>query len=239
MPVAKTYSAWKIESDVFVSNGRQYVNATSPKGVTKTVRWYTDREYAKMYPDAAPAESTVKWKPQKEMLGFQKGYITIFKGDTYSEVEWFRRSIARYHKIIGWYIVSTEELPEDIPAGITPIQLPWESVGGEEGELKADHIVKAAVEALLYEEGTSEWVGEVGQRLDLIVKITQNKVIDNGYSSSTMHTMEDLLGNVYVWFTAAKSWQEGTTMHIRGTVKDHNIYKNVKQTVLTRCTEVK
>jgi hypothetical protein len=239
MPVAKTYANWKTVSEVFVANGRQYINVESPKGSTKTVRWYTDKEYAKMYPDAAPVETEPKWKPQREILGFQKGYITIFKGDTYAHLDWFRASIARYHKIWGWYIVSTEEIPADLPAEVTPVELLWESVGGDNGELKADHIVKTAVEALLYEEGTSEWVGSVGERLDLMVTVKQNRSIDNGYSISTMHTMEDSSGNVYVWFTSAKSWPEGMTKHIRGTVKEHSVFRNVKQTVLTRCTEVK
>ena len=54
-----------------------------------------------------------------------------------------------------------------------------------------------------------------------------------------MHIMEDADQNVYVSTTAAKSWSEGTVHQIRGTVKDHKTYKNTKQTVLTRCTELK
>jgi hypothetical protein len=51
--------------------------------------------------------------------------------------------------------------------------------------------------------------------------------------------MTDVNENVYVWTTASKSWEEGSEHYIRGTVKEHSVYKNTKQTVLTRCTEVK
>ena len=62
----------------------------------------------------------------------------------YSGVDWFR-AIARYTRWWGWYIISTEEVPADLPEGITPIQLPWELVGQEDGNLKPEHLVKEAV----------------------------------------------------------------------------------------------
>ena len=98
MAVAKSYQELEIVGDVFVSSGRQYVNVKLKSGKLKTVRWYSDAEYRKMYPEAAAVDHSINpyYKPQKEVLGFTKGYITIFKGDTYSEIDWFRASIARY-----------------------------------------------------------------------------------------------------------------------------------------------
>lgn len=237
--VAKTYQGLPIAEAPYKKNEKLYCKVQTKSGSLKEVRVYSQKEYDKMYPGdvTTPAETGPKWKPHREILGFQKGYITIFKGDTYSELEWFQRSIARYHKIFGWYIVSTDELPNDIPAAVTPVELRWESVGGDNGELFADHVVKAAVEALIYEEGTSEWVGEIGERLDLTLTVVYNRSIDNGYSTAVAHTMQDNAGNVYVWFTSAKNWPEGSVKRIRGTVKDHTVFRNIKQTVLTRCTE--
>ena len=241
MAVAKSYQDLEIVGDVFASSGRQYVNVKLKSGKLKTVRWYSDAEYRKMYPEAVAADRSTDphYKPQKEVLGFTKGYITIFKGDTYSEIEWFRASIARYARFWGWYIISTEEVPADLPEGITPIQLPWGLVGQEDGNLKPEHLIKEAVESILYDESESEYVGSIGDRLKLFLTVERTIDLDGAYGHSTMHIMRDDCGNLFVWITASKSWSAGTEHHIKGTVKDHRKYKNECQTVLTRCLEVK
>ena len=240
MPVAKSYQSLEIVGDVFVSSGRQYVNVKMKSGALKTVRWYSDAEYRKMYPEAVAVNRSADpyYKSQKEILGFTKGYITIFKGDTYAEIDWFRASIARYARWWGWYIISTEEVPVDLPAGIEAIRLPWESVGQDSGELKPESLVKEAVEALIYDGSDSEYQGALGERLDLYLTVERTIELDGNYGRSTMHLMRDDCGNLYVWTTASKSWAVGSEHHIRGTVKDHRTYRNEKQTVLTRCTEV-
>lgn len=241
MPVAKSYQSLKIVGDVFVSSGRQYVNVKTKSGALKTVRWYSDAEYRKMYPEAPAVNRSADpyYKSQKEVLGFTKGYITIFKGDTYAEIDWFRASIARYARWWGWYIISTEEVPADLPAGIEAIRLPWESVGQDSGELKPESLIKEAVEALIYDSSDSEYQGALGERLDLYLTVERTIELDGNYGRSTMHLMRDDCGNLYVWTTASKSWAAGSEHHVRGTVKDHRTYRNEKQTVLTRCTEVK
>lgn len=241
MPVAKSYQSLEIVGDVFVSSGRQYVNVKLKSGKLKTVRWYSDSEYRKMYPEVVAVDRSADpyYKPQKEVLGFTKGYITIFKGDTYAEIDWFRASIARYARWWGWYIISTEEIPADLPAGIEAIRLPWESVGQDSGELKPESLIKEVVEALIYDSSDSEYQGVLGERLDLYLTVERTIELDGNYGRSTMHLMRDDCGNLYVWTTASKSWAAGSEHHIRGTVKDHRTYRNEKQTVLTRCTEVK
>ena len=241
MPVAKSYQELEIVGDVFISSGRQYVNVKLKSGKLKTVRWYSDSEYRKMYPEVVAVDRSADpyYKPQKEVLGFTKGYITIFKGDTYSEIDWFRASIARYTRWWGWYIISTEEVPADLPEGITPIQLSWELVGQEDGNLKPEHLVKEAVESIIYDESESEYVGSIGERLELFLTVEKVIELDNNFGRSSMHIMRDDCGNSYVWTTASKTWSVGSEHHIKGTVKDHRKYRNQCQTILTRCLEVK
>ena len=186
MPVAKSYQSLEIVGDVFVSSGRQYVNVKMKSGALKTVRWYSDAEYRKMYPEAPAVDRSADpyYKPQKEVLGFTKGYITIFKGDTYSEIEWFRASIARYARWWGWYIISTEEVPADLPEGIEPVQLPWELVGQEDGKLKPEHLVKEAVESIIYDSSDSEYQGTLGERLDLYLTVERTIELDGNYGRS-------------------------------------------------------
>jgi hypothetical protein len=194
-----------------------------------------------MYPEAVAVDCSADpyYKPQKEVLGFTNGYITIFKGNTYDYLEWFRASNARYTRWWGWYVVSTEEIPEDLPEDIEPIRLPWELVGQEDGKLKPEHLVKEGVESIMYEESDSEYVGSIGERLDLYLTVERAIELDGAYGRSTMHIMRDDCGNSYVWTTASKTWTVGSEHHIKGTVKDHRKYRNECRTVLTRCLEVK
>lgn len=239
--VAKSYQNLPKVGDVFISSGKSYINVQLKSGKIKTVRAYSEAEYRKLYPEmkSMVQAQDAFYKPQKEVLGFTKGYITIFKGDAYAHIDWFRTSIARYARWWGWYIISTEEIPDDLPDGLEPIQLPWDIVGNDDGKLKPESIVQKAVEAIIYDAGTSEFVGEVGERVELTLTVTRAIEIENDYGHSMMHVMEDECGNVYVWTTAAKNWPEGAVKNVRGTIKDHRTYKNTKQTVLTRCMEVK
>lgn len=237
--VAKSYQALTQMGEPYMSNGKMYVQVKNEKtGNIRQVRWYTEAEYAKLYGEKV--EKTEKeFKSQKQVLGFENGFITIFKGDTYAHLEYFQKSIARYCKMWGWYIVSTEAIPIDLPVGITPIELKWEMVGEEEGMLKPDHLVKQAVESLIYEASSSQFVGAVGERLDIEVTVTAARQMNGYYGPCTVHYMKDAVGNQYLWNTSAKTWEVGDVRHIKGTVKEHKVIKNVNTTILTRCTIVK
>lgn len=239
MAVAPSFQNFEMLTEPYLANGKMYIRVRNPKtGTERQVRWYSEREYNKAHPETAKTPATDPYfKPQKEVLGFNNGYITIFKGDTYAELDWFKASIARYCKLWGWYIISTEEIPEDLPATITPITLTWESVGNEDGTLKNETQVRMAVEALLYNEGNSQFIGDIGERIEVTVTVTKAIELENNYGLSIMHVMEDEAENIYVWTTASKRWSEGSVHSIRGTVKDHRIYRNNKQTILTRCIE--
>lgn len=234
--VAKSYQNLEMVGEPFSVNKRLYVQVKTKKGVLKTVRWYSEKEYIKMYPDEVILEQGIKRiKTQKEVLGFTNGYITIFKGDTYNNKEYFQMSTARYSRLWGWYFISTEELPNDIPEDVEAITLPWEMVGNEDETLKKEDEVIAAVESLIYEPDISEYQGEIGERLELFLTVEKAISLDSYYGQSTMHIMRDDCGNCYVWTTSAKKWAENTEHHLTGTVKDHKLYRGVKQTILTRC----
>lgn len=237
MSVAPSFKDFEMLSEPYAVNGKMYIRVRNPKtGTERQVRWYDENKAPKTAAPKVNAQDAF-YKPQKEVLGFTNGYITIFKGDTYAEIDWFRASIARYARWWGWYIISTEEIPADLPAGLEAVRLPWELVGDDSGKLLPETTIQKAVESLIYEEGTSEFVGSINERLEIQITVVRAIELDNDYGHSTMHIMEDDCGNQYVWTTAAKTWAEGSVKTIRGTVKDHRTYKNVKQTILTRCTE--
>lgn len=238
--VAKSFQSMEMITEPYVVNGRQYVKVRNSKtGSERQVRWYSDAEYAKMYPDEVKDHSKDKFfKTQKEVLGFTHGYITIFKGNTYELKEWFKENGATYTRMWGWSFSSEKEVPAELPEGIEAVHLEWDMVGTDQEVLKTDEQVKTAVESLMYEDNGSEFVGEIGDSLELFVTVEKSIPLEGYYGSSTMHIMYDDCGNTYVWTTASKNWEEGSEHHIKGKVKDHKVYKNSKQTVLTRCREV-
>ena len=238
--VAKSYQNLEIVGDVYTSKGREYVQIRTKTGLLKQVRWYSDKEYAKMYPEEVKKvskEGDLYFKTQKEILGFNKGYITIFKGNTFEDKEYFKLSSARYTRLWGWYFVSTEDLPDDIPDDVEAVRLPWELVGNEDGTLKSEKAVMDAVEQLIYEPDESEFQGNIGDKIETVVTVEKAIMLNGYYGPSTMHIMRDYDGNCFVWTTAAKSWEVGTEHYIAGTIKDLKQYKGVKQTILTRCRE--
>ena len=246
--VAKSYQEWPRESEPFEVNGKMYITVRRPNGTTSNVRAYTEKEYNRMYGPCASAvanaaATAVEPKHQvKNILGFQEGYIWIFKGDLTEAEYWFSRTTeCRYHVAFGWYIVSTDTIPFDIPCCIESIKLPWEKVGNADGTLLPKHIVEAAVNELRYGGHPSTHQGNLGDRLDLRLWVT--RVINLGdtqYGTKFMFLFSDEQENQYTWTTSVnKSWEVGDTVHVKGTVKSHDTYQGVSQTCLTRVTEVK
>lgn len=244
MAVAKSYQSFQIKGEPFVENGKEYVIVLKPvtkssdEYIEKKVRWYSDTEYAKMYPGVKIDKTADPfYKSQKEVLGFTDGYITIFKGKTYPHKDYLKSAGAVYRKWWGWGLASDIAIPEGLPSDLTPIKLPWDMVGLENGSLKPDDQVKTAIESLIYDSGDSEFYGTPGQRIEVKITVTKNVPLEGYYGTSYCHTMEDADGHVFVWITGSRSWGVGEEKVIRGTIKEHKTYRNVKQTILTRCTE--
>lgn len=246
--VAKSYQGLEIVQGEYKKNGKSYVMIKTKSGGLKEVRWYSPQEYAKMYPDVQEDKSKDPYyRPQKYVLGFEKGYITIFRGVKEEHEEWFKQSICRFARWWGWYVPSTKEVPKDLPAGVTPVKLFWDPMGNEEEWLKDEITVKNHVRKTLMDsmkpaerEAVSTYQGEVGDRLDIVVKIISKDAVENKRFNKFTYTyeMEDETGNYYKWTTQAKDWSCGTKHHIRGTVKEFDEVMGEEATVLTRCVEV-
>lgn len=234
--VAKSYQNLDQIGEPYTINGRMYVKVRTKSGTEKQVRAYSEKEFMRL---ASQTQSS-STKSLKEVLGFTKGYITIFSGDTYAALEWFRMSIARFHKLFGWYIVSTDELPQDIPTCIEPKQLLWAKVAKDDNTLLPDSAVLAAVNELIYPPSTSQFVGKEGDRIERTLAVKRTIPLESNYSPSTMHIMVDEEGNEFVWITSARTLEQGMIYNVRGTIKAHKVYQNTRQSYLTRCyvTEV-
>ena len=233
--VAKSYIGLPIVSEPYNVNGKEYVKVRLKNGTVKQVRSYSEAEYRKYNPEVKIVQ---KAKPQSEVFGFgEQGFIWIFKGDTYAALDWFRWAPTRYAEFLGWYLPSDIEMPEPLPAGIEPIKLYWNDVKDPDDNDKFmdKDLVKKYIETLIYDKGTSQWMGEVGDKLT--VEVTCNKTVSffTGYGESTLYSFIDKAGNNYTWTTSTNPGiQEGNHYQITGKVKKLDIYKNQKVTTLTR-----
>ena len=238
--VAKSYQGLEIVQGEHKKNGKSYVVVKTKSGGLKEVRWYTDAEYAKMYPDIQGDKSKDPYyRPQKYVLGFEKGYITIFRGVKEEHEEWFKQSICRFARWWGWYLISTEEMPQDLPLGVEPVRLDWNMVSDKNDKLIGENVIYAQVNSILYVTSASEYQGEVGERLELELTVVDRETATSQYGTVVTHIFTDSNDNYYTWKTSAKDWAIGETKHLRSTVKEHGRYKNSKATILTRCNELK
>ena len=112
-----------------------------------------------------------------------------------------------------------------------------------EAQIEAERLRKEAEEARIKAEKTiSQYVGQEGDKINITATFDHTAWFDYkmGWMEQRMyiHTFKDPEGNKLVWKTSSNSLpdlEEGDTVQITGTVKEHSTYQDEKQTVLTRC----
>ena len=160
------------------------------------------------------------------------------KGETFSIKEELKALGCKFKPQVGWYCAhdlegyETQRMTSSMVLCSERPYIDWKN--------------KDECEAQFNDETTGSWVGEVGSRIQIRVKVT--KVVQgNGYTyakgpwgstSSYLILMKDEDGNEYKWSTSCY-YGEGEEVEFRATVKAHETYRNKRQTVLTRCTKVK
>jgi hypothetical protein len=79
-------------------------------------------------------------------------------------------------------------------------------------------------------------VGEVGKRMAVDLTVSDIKTFDGNYGVRTLVTFHDAAGNRYKWWTGEAGLDIGARYTGKATVKDHEVYKDVNWTVLTRAS---
>lgn len=136
MAVAPSFTNYKKLSEPFIENGKYYIMVEHPNTKnSRKVRWYSDEEIAKNY------GSKIKNDPQyekygglKKARGFEKGPILIIRNVKPADEDWLRKSVARYAIDTGWYIVSTDILPDDYPKHFKFLALGWNEFKGADDQ---------------------------------------------------------------------------------------------------------
>lgn len=238
--VAKTYQSLEIQGEPFEENKRLYVNVLTAKG-PKKVRWYTDAEYRRMYPDA-PVENKLMDFNARHAFGFgEKGYITLYKGDERVVERWAendRTNIWR-NTTFGYYTPSKFPTPK-VLNGIEPIQLKWEQVQDYEDRMKPHEEVAKFVSDLLGGSAISNstYQGKENDWLEKEIVVKENIAREDHFGEKHTHYMRDVEGNMYIWETGTKNFEVGMALKLRMKVKAHKEVKGEKCTVVWYCKVV-
>ena len=146
--VAPSFQSMTIVSDIYLKNGRTYVDVRNEStSKTRSVRWYNDEEYAKQYGILPQPTETAGFPGLKQARGFSDGPILVVSNANNSNesAEWLNASNARFATDIGWYFVSTEKLPDDIPEHFQLVSLTWEEFSKDETHAKTSAELKAII----------------------------------------------------------------------------------------------
>lgn len=179
-------------------------------------------------------------KTEKEVSGFDNDIIYIVKGDSFALKNQLKEMGFRFRRDFGWYAGSFCEKPEVMPSTLSLIEVKWEEVGNEDGSFKNEDVIKKVIESKIYDEDPSQWVGAVGDRVEVDVVVESKREFEGQYGSQLCYTFRDESRNCYVWFTSVgtkTSFEQDETYTIRGTLKKLDEYRNCKQNVLSRVTK--
>lgn len=82
----------------------------------------------------------------------------------------------------------------------------------------------------------SDFIGNIKDKITVNVTVDFITPIDGFYGVTYLCKFTDNSGNKLVWFSSNNpDFNVGDNINLYGTVKDHKVYQNEKQTVLTRC----
>jgi len=81
----------------------------------------------------------------------------------------------------------------------------------------------------------SNFVGQKGQRIDVIMVLKNIVTFNSPYGISKMHSFTTEEGNIIIWFTNTVDLKEGVMYKGKVTVSKHNEFKGIKQTIVNRC----
>lgn len=81
----------------------------------------------------------------------------------------------------------------------------------------------------------SQYVGAIGSRVvGTQMTITGLNKTEGMYGTTFIYNLMDSNGNIYVWFASKGIGQAGEVVDLKFTIKGHQEYRGVKQTIITR-----
>lgn len=108
--VAKSYENLNQIGEPFAENGKFYIYVELKSGKQKKVRFYTEKEYNKLYPGAKEKE-LFTMDDRRKILGFEDYFVYLVASP---DEDTLRSSNARYCRWWGWYVPSNENVDKEL-----------------------------------------------------------------------------------------------------------------------------
>lgn len=219
---------------------------------TKEVRLYTEAEFAKMeeineknrQKKAAEQEqkmkvefeaNRVKWLVQN---GFDENGVTyIVTGETYSRKDELKAAGFRYDSVLLWHAPKTPEGYEENVIRLCVDDVFELSAWGQYHYLTGAKDIVAKKLAATQHQENSEWIGEVGEKIkDIKIQLIRKYSFEGKFGITNVYTFKTENGDHLTWFSSTfQSVEINDWVTLKyATIKDHNEYKGVKSTVITR-----
>lgn len=187
------------------------------------------------------AELPAKQEAWLKKNGFSSNGITyLFLGNTYEIKEELKELGAKFDYKLGWHIDHKVENYQILEFNMMPYLVKDMSDGYDFDRNFVSNFDLEAVKKAEYKKQnnirTSEYIGEIKDKLDIEATLKFWVNFESQFGVQTLYNFVDNDNNIIVWKTS--NWldlEKDTKVNLKGTVKDHKEYKGEKQTVLTRC----
>lgn len=181
----------------------------------------------------------------------ENGTTWIYLGDTFSIKDELRAQGAKFNYRMGWhsdhkiegfpcFTLNAFEFCKKQKLSICGKEIDgafcecdWEIL-----EEKIDQAQKALQNDS--DQPASQHVGSVGEKIEITATFTAEHSFKTHFNYHTItnyiYTFTDESGNVFIWKTTAFICEKtGTKIKLKGTIKAHGEFRNIKQTELMRC----
>jgi len=221
--------------------------------LTKDVRLYTEKELESMERANERARQKKAEEQEKKMKAefaqrradwLEKnnfnadGYTYIYAGaDSYSIKDELKAGGWRFDPVIKWHKAD----PTGYEDRVIKINVEDCFEGSAWGDYHYKTGSKEYVDNLLaavQPQVDSDWIGEVGDKITNIkVQLIRKYTMDGKYGVTTLYGFQDESGNIINWWSSTFQEVELNDWVVitRATIKKLEVYKDVKQTILTRC----
>lgn len=212
----------------------------------KAAERMAELEAKKEYQKAHADEANVAFFQQQGFNADGKTWVVL--GNTFEAKDQLKEAGCKYTGILGWHtdhlldgydmlMLDVNECFDKDYAGIYRWNL-WKNDGLEEK-------IKEASQKAAANRSKSQYVGNIGDKISIKATLTGDYSYKTQFGDMNIYTFTDIFNNVFVWKTSSyldrivgnicRPVLKGEMVELKATVKDHDEYQGIKQTVLTRC----
>lgn len=168
-----------------------------------------------------------------EKNGFDTNGVThVVVGKAFDKKDELKALGAKFNPYIKWHLPFK-------PEGFVTVEMNVQECFNESGtaQLMWNENAWELVEkkAPVVERPQLNYVGTIGEKVTLELTQVSCFTFESQFGTSYINVFKDSDGNKLVWKTGCRVANDGASVTLKGTIKEHNEFREEKQTVLTRC----